>query len=706
MMQNRQRSGWKSAVSLIGVILAGILLNLLGTRINEALGLPLFIDDIGTILSAVLGGYIPCITVGFFTNIISGIADSYSTYYCIISVLIAVAAVSFAEKMRKVKIPYVLLAILTFAFLGGVAGGVLTWLINGLSFGEGYSVDLAASINSAVPMGYFASNILSSFLIDLLDKTIVTVIALLIYKLLPKKLVAFIHVQNWHYITVFDKAEKTKRRFLSLRIKTTLVIALSITFVASAAIGISIVHYHNSTVAEYEEDGRYVAKMIAEKIDGDKIGEYLKNGKSVKGYAETEELLVRAASFSPKIKYVYVYRIEKDGTHVVFDIDSPELKADSPGEVIAYDSSIERYKDKFLAGEEIPTDITDDEFGWLLSVYEPVEDSAGKVQCYIGVDMAMNGVRSDEFAFLAKIISLFLGFLILIRTYAVWMAETHIIKPINAIARVSRHSGYDTPEAREKWLTMLNALDLRTGDEIETLYEDYKTAAQNTVRYIEETQRKSEQLTKMQNGLILVLADMVESRDQCTGDHVFKTAAYAEIILRQMQREGIYGDMLSESFINEVVNSAPLHDVGKITVSDVILNKPGRLTDEEFRIMQSHTTEGGKIIDKAIAIVDENSEYLNEAKNLALYHHEKWNGKGYPTGIEGEQIPLSARVMAVADVFDALVSRRSYKEPFTIEKALDIIREESGTHFDPLVVKAFLDAEEEVRRVAKMQIEP
>ena len=98
-MQNRQRSGWKSAVSLIGVILAGILLNLLGTRINEALGLPLFIDDIGTILSAVLGGYIPCITVGFFTNIISGIADSYSTYYCIISVLIAVAAVSFAEKM-------------------------------------------------------------------------------------------------------------------------------------------------------------------------------------------------------------------------------------------------------------------------------------------------------------------------------------------------------------------------------------------------------------------------------------------------------------------------------------------------------------------------------------------------------------------------------------------------------------------------------
>ncbi len=294
----------------------------------------------------------------------------------------------------------------------------------------------------------------------------------------------------------------------------------------------------------------------------------------------------------------------------------------------------------------------------------------------------------------------------MIRTYAVWLAERHIVKPINAIAHVSRHSGYDTPEAREKWIRMLNALDIRTGDEIETLYEDYKRAAHNTVRYIEEFQHQSEQLTRLQNGLIMVLADMVESRDQCTGDHVFKTAAYTEIILCQLLKEGIYSNQLTEEYITEVVNSAPLHDVGKITVSDVILNKPGKLTDEEFRIMQSHTVEGGKIIDKAMSIVDEDTGYLTEAKNLALYHHEKWNGKGYPAGLKGEEIPLSARVMAVADVFDALISRRSYKEPFSIEKALSIIREDAGSHFDPLVVQAFLDAEDEVRRIAKLNLEP
>ena len=137
----------------------------------------------------------------------------------------------------------------------------------------------------------------------------------------------------------------------------------------------------------------------------------------------------------------------------------------------------------------------------------------------------------------------------------------------------------------------------------------------------------------------------------------------------------------------------------------MILNKPGRLTDEEFKSMQNHTRAGGEIIDKAIAVVGEESDYLTEAKNLAFYHHEKWNGKGYPTGLAGEEIPLSARVMAVADVFDALVSRRSYKDPFTVDQAFEIIRNDTGTHFHPLIVQAFFNAEEEIRRVQKLNLE-
>ena len=423
----KSKSSKKSAIALVGIILAGVLLNILGTRVNALLNLPLFIDNIGTILAAMIGGYIPCITVGFLTNIIVGISDSYTAYYCVISVLIAVAAVLFAEKLRRLKIPYILLAILTFGTLGGIVGGLLTWLINGLSFGEGFAVDLAQNINNVVPMGYFLSNLLSNFLIDLVDKALVTVIALIIYKLLPMKLIYFTHTTGWYHIKPFMKSDSHNRKRVSLRMKTTLVIALSITLATSAAIGISILQYHNSTVAEYEENGRYAAKVISDRFNANLTDEYLSKGYDAEGYRDAEELLETVIKVSPEIKYIYIYRVENDGTHVVFDVDTADVKADEPGDIIPYDDSIQKYADKFIAGEAVPTDITNGEDGWLLSVYEPLADSSGKVQCYLGVDMEMNRLRSEEFSFLAKIISLFIGFLIVIRTYAVWIAEHHIV---------------------------------------------------------------------------------------------------------------------------------------------------------------------------------------------------------------------------------------------------------------------------------------
>ena len=202
----------------------------------------------------------------------------------------------------------------------------------------------------------------------------------------------------------------------------------------------------------------------------------------------------------------------------------------------------------------------------------------------------------------------------------------------------------------------------------------------------------------MQENLILVLADMVESRDQFTGDHVKNTSEYTLIIMEQLKKEGIYTDQLTDEFIRNVCHSAPLHDIGKINVSDTILNKPGKLSDEEFETMKHHTLYGRDVIEKAKKASSDVS-YLNEAENLSLYHHEKWNGKGYPHGLSGEEIPLSARIMAVADVFDALVSKRSYKDPFPFEKAMDIIREGAGSHFDPSVAAAFEHAEAEVRKV-------
>ena len=702
-LKNRRKG--KKWLSLIYIIVICVLLNILGARLSGIFGWAIYLDNIGTILAALLGGYIPCVTVGFLSNIISGFFNGVSTYYCVITVLIAGTAVAYAHNMRNMRIRYILTAILVFALLGGGLGGLLTWLMFGMDFGEGFAVDLAKSIDSVIPMGYFLSNMLSTFLVDVVDKFIVTFIALAIYKLLPNSLIENLRKKEWYYISMFNKQGSKTRKRLNLRLKATLLVSISTTLVATSAIAISVLQYHNSTIDEYTKQADQASSVIAKHIDGDKIFEYMEKGEAADGYLETEELMQSVSDSSPEIKYIYVYRIEKDGTHVIFDLDTEDVPANDPGEVIPYDTTIQKYSELLLKAEKMPMDITENQYGWILTVYEPVHDAQGKTLCYVGVDMSMENLRSEEISFLAKIISLFIGVLVLIRTYAVWLAERHIVKPVNTIADAANSFSYDTPEAREESMKMLDKLDMHTGDELENLYNAYHRTTADTIRYIDEVQHKNEQITRLQNGLILVLADMVESRDQCTGDHVRKTAAYCEIILRQMQKEGIYADKLTEEFIEEVVNSAPLHDVGKIKVSDTILNKPGKLTDDEFRVMQGHTSAGGEIINKAIATVGEESAYLNEAKNLAAYHHEKWNGKGYPNGLSGEEIPLSARVMAVADVFDALVSRRSYKEPFSVDKALDIIREGSGSHFDPLVVKAFLDAEDEVRRVQKLNME-
>ena len=692
----------KSIITLLSIIVVGVALNILGTTLNTALGLPLFLDSVGTILSAAAGGYIPCITVGFCTNLILGVSDPQTTYYCIISVFIAAAAVFFAKKRMLTRFPHVLAAVAGFAAIGGVMGGALTWLINGMRFDEGFAADMAAAINGAVPMGYFSSNLLACFAVDLVDKGVCTLIALLLFFALPQSLKSYISDRSWYLIKVLDNSKKNCRKKISLGVKSALLVAISITLVTAAGMGISIFQYHNRTVDEYTEKGREVTAVMAELLDKETVESYLRDGEDAEGYADLMDFLQRIKKSSPEVSFLYAYQVSSDGSTVVFDMPVEGIEPDRCGDVLPHDASIDKYLDLFLEGREIPPDVTKEEvYGELLTVYRPVTDSDGSVLCYVAADLSIDHLRSDEYTFLAKLISLFLGFLLLIRTYAVWMAETFIIRPMNAIADVAHRFAYDTPQAREESIRMIEAVDIRTGDELENLYVAYKNTAEDMIRYIDEAEHKTKQVENLQNGLILVLADMVESRDQCTGDHVRKTAAYTDIILRQMKKEGIYADQLTDEFIYDVVNSAPLHDVGKIRISDAILNKPGRLTDEEFVIMRSHAAAGMEIIDKAIDTVAEESDFLNEARNLAAYHHEKWDGTGYPTGLKGEDIPLSARVMAVADVFDALVSRRSYKEPFLIEKAFDIIREGAGSHFDPAVVTAFLHAEDAIRRTAE-----
>ena len=194
--------------------------------------------------------------------------------------------------------------------------------------------------------------------------------------------------------------------------------------------------------------------------------------------------------------------------------------------------------------------------------------------------------------------------------------------------------------------------------------------------------------SNMQKNVIEDLADIIESRDIETGEHIKRTKKYVTILIEAMRKEDKYKDILTDDYCDKIINAAPLHDIGKIVVSDLILCKPGKLTDEEFDKMKVHTTKGGEIIKNILNDLGD-EDFLNVAYEVATFHHEKWNGKGYPQNLSEENIPLPARIMAIADVFDALVAERVYKKPMPVDKAIGIIIEDAGTHFDPNIVEVF-----------------
>ena len=219
--------------------------------------------------------------------------------------------------------------------------------------------------------------------------------------------------------------------------------------------------------------------------------------------------------------------------------------------------------------------------------------------------------------------------------------------------------------------------------------EFYKEALQSEVeRQTKEILAQHQKIVDMQDNTIIGLSNLVENRDSETGSHVRRTSAYVSALAKKVREDCFYSGILTDRYIEHLVKAAPMHDIGKIIVADDILKKKGKLTEDEFSLMKLHTIEGARIVDEVFGS-HEDEEYVAVVKEIVTSHHEKWNGSGYPNGLKCNEIPLSARIMAIADVFDALVSPRCYKEPFPVDKAFEIIKASSGTHFDPILVTEF-----------------
>jgi len=220
--------------------------------------------------------------------------------------------------------------------------------------------------------------------------------------------------------------------------------------------------------------------------------------------------------------------------------------------------------------------------------------------------------------------------------------------------------------------------------------------------YLEaEVSKRTREVSAIQDVTILALASLAETRDSDTGNHITRTQLYVKALAEHLSTHPRFAKQLTDGYIQLLFKSAPLHDIGKVGIPDRILLKPGKLDAAEFEIMKTHTTLGRDAIEHAEKRLGIQVGFLSMAKDIALSHQEKWDGSGYPEGLAGDAIPLSARLMAVADVYDALISRRVYKEGMPHEKAVTIIQQGRGQHFDPDLVDAFTVLQEEFRHIAE-----
>ncbi len=229
--------------------------------------------------------------------------------------------------------------------------------------------------------------------------------------------------------------------------------------------------------------------------------------------------------------------------------------------------------------------------------------------------------------------------------------------------------------------TVIMAADITEHKKHLALMSNYQAELEQEVKI------KTTDIENMRDRLVINIANMIENRDNPTGGHVKRTSDVVAILISSMMEDNEFG--LSDEFYDAVIKTAPMHDLGKMAVDDKILLKPGKFTPEEFDIMKTHTTMGAKFVDSVLENVNE-KYVVKVAENIAHYHHEKWNGEGYPEHLAGDAIPIEARIMAIADVYDALVSKRCYKDKMSFDQAYEVIISSMGTHFDPKLEKYFI----------------
>ena len=703
-MSSRAKNLIRTRLMNLIPVLIGITVNVLLSYFMYRMGMPFMLDTAGTICVAALLGPFYGVLTAIITCAVSTSFFPYAFYYSFIYAFIAIFTAKIIKKYPDNKIKFSIRLVITSALLTGVLCPLVTWWLQVAGFSAIIN-DAVVAIGFEGGTSYLIVYILINILVNLADKAIICGLVLLVFRLIPDSITDRIRSSRWlqNPLTKEEQISAQKGSSgvrYSVRVRTMEMVVMTALVIVLSVCWVSIKQYYVNERSERINQAQGAVDLAAGLLDAETLKSISQDGEDAPEYGEAADTLKRIQESYSNVAYLYVVTLTGSVGRCVLDTPGKD-GGQAPyrtGESIELEKGLTDYLTAVNAGA-VPEPLeTNDSWGWLITVAQPVRASYGDTAAYAIAEVSVSDLRSYIKEFIIKTLLFVAGIIILAVFYELWITEMYSTYPISNLVYCIdsfADAGGDQAELDNN-VRRIRRLDIRTGDEIERLYQAISKMTLNQAEQMRNIRRLSESTAVMQDGLIITMADLVESRDSDTGEHVQKTAAYVKIIVEALKKKGYYAEKITPKFISDVVRSAPLHDVGKINIPDGVLNQPRKLTDEEFEIMKTHTTAGKAIIEKAISTI-QGGNYLKEARNMAGYHHERWDGKGYPEGLHGEVIPLSARIMAVADVFDALTSPRVYKPAFPIEKALEIINEGAGTQFDPKCVEAFMDSLPEVR---------
>lgn len=481
-----------------------------------------------------------------------------------------------------------------------------------------------------------------------------------------------------------DNTIKKNKHSLTKKVTSGFVVVISLISI----IAFCFFYYYNDKSAKQDQiyKANNCASAASNLLHNVPLESFLKNGKTDLYYEYLSQLSVICRNFNLKYLYVYVPDFKNNQLKIIFYVDgksNENVKTRDLGTIVPWSIS-EAEKNAFSGISDNKITVTDNQFGHVITRYAGVYNDKNKPIALVGVDISYDAVNSIIMANFFKGILFAVFSLVMMYFGLVLYLEQIFIRPVMLISdRMNNFIEENKPG--------VDPIVIKSDDEISSMADSFNRMAADINSYIR-------QISDMQMETIFSLAKLAQSRDDDTGTHLERVQQYCYALSQKLAEDSPYSHLIDDNFIKNIVNASTLHDIGKVGISDLILLKPGKLTEEEFAEMKKHTTIGAATLREVHSKFGNNS-FMEMGMIIANYHHERWDGSGYPEGLAGEKIPLPARIMAIADVYDALGTKRVYKEAFPQEMCIEIIRDGRGGQFDPVIVDAFLDLMDDFYRI-------